>query len=74
MVTLGLYSHLLFALMPVVQGAYAWLRAASVSGRWLRPLGLPVRSWLIAVGVALALFSPWLLVMIWGFGDAVAHT
>ncbi len=74
LVTLGLYSHLLFALMPVVQGAYAGLRAAAVSGRWPRPPGLPVRSWLTAVGVALALFSPWLMVMIGGFGDAVAHT
>jgi uncharacterized membrane protein len=74
LVTLGLYSHLLFALMLVVQGAYVWLRSAAVSGRWRRPTGLPVRSWLMAVGVALALFSPWLMVMIGGFGDAVAHT
>lgn len=74
LVTLGLYSHLLFALMLPVHATYAWIGAARAGWGGIRPQGLPVRSWLWAVGAALALFSPWLLVMITGFGEAVSHT
>ncbi|MCG6897719.1 MAG: glycosyltransferase family 39 protein [Thiocapsa sp.] len=74
LVTLGLYSHLLFALMLPVHAAYAWIGAARAGGSWLRPSCLPVRSWLSAVAAALVLFSPWVLVMVAGFGEALNYT
>jgi uncharacterized membrane protein len=59
-VALGLYSHLLFLSMLAVHGTYLALA---------RPRGLeaapPVgRRWLMAVGIALVLFSPWLALLL----------
>jgi uncharacterized membrane protein len=72
--TLGLYSHLLFALMLPVHVAYAWLAAAGSSRHLLMPRGIPIRKWLLTVGVSLFLFLPWLFVLVSGFGDTVSHT
>ncbi len=61
-ITLGLYSHLLFALMLPVHALYA-LRVrfdgSNQPGQFVRL----VRRWSLAVGVALLLFSPWLWVI-----------
>ncbi len=74
MTTLGLYSHLLFALMLPVHAAYLWLGAAPSSDLRRRVQELPIRSWLLAVGVASVLFLPWILVLFAGFGATVGHT
>ncbi len=63
-VTLGLYSHLLFALMLPVHAAYGWLSGAHASGRLTRPAPLPIRHWLTAAGVSLLLFLPWIWVIL----------
>jgi uncharacterized membrane protein len=74
MTTLGLYSHLLFALMLPVHAAYIWLGAARSSDLRGRVQDLPVRSWLLAVGVATLLFLPWILVLVAGLGATLGHT
>jgi uncharacterized membrane protein len=74
MTTLGLYSHLLFALMLPVHAAYIWLGAAPSSDLRRRVQELPIRSWLLSVGVASFLFLPWILVLLLGFGATVGHT
>jgi uncharacterized membrane protein len=61
LLTIGLYSHLLFAAMLPVHAAYAWLVGSARSGNLLRPSGLPIRPWLIAVASALVLFLPWII-------------
>ncbi|MGB5733359.1 MAG: glycosyltransferase family 39 protein [Thiohalocapsa sp.] len=72
--TLGLYSHLLFALVLPVHAAYGWLTGSAASGRLLRPTGLPIRRWLIAVGIASTLFLPWIIVLLSGLDNAANHT
>jgi uncharacterized membrane protein len=72
--TVGLYSHLLFALMLPVHVVYAWLVTARSSGNPFMPGVIPVRKWLLTVGVSLLLFLPWLFVLLSGFGDTVSHT
>ncbi|EGV17148.1 glycosyltransferase family 39 protein [Thiocapsa marina] len=74
MITLGLYSHLLFVLMLPVHAAYIWLGGARSSDLRGRMQDLPVRSWLLAVGVAAFLFLPWIIVLVAGFGATVGHT
>jgi uncharacterized membrane protein len=74
LLTLGLYTHLLFALMLAVHAAYAWLAAAHASGQLLRPRGLALRPWLLAAGSALILFLPWILVFMLGLEQAMDYT
>ncbi|QVL50371.1 MAG: glycosyltransferase family 39 protein [Thiocapsa sp.] len=74
MMTLGLYSHLLFALMVPVHAAYIGLGATRLSEGQSRKRGLPVRAWLLAVIAAGVLFLPWMFALVSGFGDAVGHT
>jgi uncharacterized membrane protein len=74
MVVLGLYSHLLFALMLPVHAVYGVLISARESGQPLRRLDLPIRSWMVAVAAASVLFLPWVFVLVSGFGDVVHHT
>jgi uncharacterized membrane protein len=74
MTTLGLYSHLLFALMLPVHAAYMWLGAARSSDPRRRVQDLPLRSWLLAVGAAAFLFLPWIFVLVAGFGATAGHT
>ena len=66
LLTLGLYTHLLFALMLPVHAVYGWLDSAHRSGRVLRSADLPWRPWLIAAGSALVLFLPWVVVLLLG--------
>ena len=66
LLTLGLYSHLLFVLMLPVHAVYGWLDSAHRSGRLLHPADLPWRPWLIAAGSALVLFLPWVVVLLLG--------
>lgn len=74
LLTLGLYSHLLFALVLPVHAAYGWLVGGAASGSLWRPLGLPIRRWLLAVAVAIALFLPWIIVLLSGLDSAANHT
>ncbi|RKT47543.1 glycosyltransferase family 39 protein [Thiocapsa rosea] len=74
MMALGLYSHLLFALMVPVHAAYIVLGAMQGSACRSRLRDLPVRSWLLAVIAAGVLFLPWIFALVSGFGDAVNHT
>jgi uncharacterized membrane protein len=54
----GLYTHLLFALMLPVHAVYALLaRRPGVAGS-------PLRRWLIAAGAATVAFSPWIAVVL----------
>ena len=56
MMTIGMYSHMLFLLMVPLHGFYALLDCReSRPGR-----GSVVRPWLTATGVAVLLFLPWL--------------
>jgi uncharacterized membrane protein len=73
-VVLGLYSHLLFALMLPVHALYGLLGSAREPGHRFRRLDLPIRPWLVSVTLASILFLPWVLVLLAGFGDAVNHT
>jgi uncharacterized membrane protein len=66
--TLGLYTHLLFALMLPVHGAYALL--ASRSG----PTGPEVRTWSLAAGSALVAFGPWIAVLLGRHQEAANNT
>jgi uncharacterized membrane protein len=58
--TLGLYTHLLFALVLAVHGAYVVLS--------LRPWGsgaeAPLRGWGTTVAAAVLMFSPWIAVVV----------
>lgn len=74
LLTLGLYSHLLFALILALHAAYGWLSAAHWSGNLLRPRGLPLRPWLLAVGTAVILFLPWVAVILLGLEQAMDYT
>lgn len=74
LLTLGLYSHVLFALLLPVHAAYGWLVGTAASGKRLRPSGLPFRQWLIAVLVALALFLPWMIVLYLDLDGAAKNT
>jgi uncharacterized membrane protein len=74
LLTLGLYSHLLFALVLPVHAAYGWLVGSAASGSLLRPAGLPIRRWLIAVAAAVVLFLPWIIVLLFGIDSAANHT
>ena len=53
----GLWSHVLFALLLPIHAAYGLLACRG------RPLAGPARRWTLAAGGALAVFSPWLLVL-----------
>ncbi len=68
LVTLGLYSHLLFALMLPVHAAYLYL------ARRDEPLGATARPWTLAVGASLVAFGPWLLVVLTRREQAGYHT
>jgi uncharacterized membrane protein len=74
LLTLGLYSHLLFALVLPVHAAYGWLVGSAASGHLLRPTGLPIRRWLIAVAASVVLFLPWIIVLLFGIDSAANHT
>jgi uncharacterized membrane protein len=66
LLTLGLYTHLLFALMLPVHAVYGWLDTAKRGGRLLPTADPAWRPWLIAAGSALLLFLPWILVLLLG--------
>ncbi len=66
--TLGLYSHLLFALVLPVHAAYLYLERR---GRSLRPTAGP---WALAAAAALAAFGPWLMVLLDRHEQAGNHT
>ena len=53
----GLWSHVLFALLLPIHAAYGLLVCRG------RALAKPARRWAVAAGGALAAFSPWLLVL-----------
>ena len=74
LIAAGLYAHLLFALMLPVHAAYAWLFRAHASGSLLRPRGLPVKPWGIAVVAAVVLFLPWILVFLIKIDRAASYT
>jgi uncharacterized membrane protein len=74
LLALGLYSHLLFALMLAVHAAYGWLAATHRSGNLLRPRDLPLRPWLFAAGTASVLFLPWVAVILLGLDQAMDYT
>ena len=74
LVVVGLYAHLLFLLLLPVHAAYGWLVRAHATGNLLRPRGLPLRQWLTALGLALLLFLPWLVVLVLHFDRAVHFT
>jgi uncharacterized membrane protein len=57
-----------------VHAAYAWLVGTAGSGNPMRPIGLPIRQWLIAVASALVLFLPWIIVLINGMDSAETYT
>ncbi len=54
---IGLWSHVLFALLLPIHAAYGLLACRG------RTLAGPARSWTLAAGGALAVFLPWLLVL-----------
>lgn len=58
LLTLGLYTHLLFVLMIPIHGVYLFL-ALNRAGfrRVLRP-------WVVSVGVSVAAFGPWILIIL----------
>ncbi len=74
LLTVGLYSHLLFAAMLPVHAAYGWLVGTARSGKLLRPSGMPTRQWLTAVIVSLVLFLPWIIVLLLGMDSAATNT
>jgi uncharacterized membrane protein len=63
---IGLWAHLLFALLLPIHAAYGLL------ARRGQPLAQRARSWGFAVGAALIAFSPWLLVLV-VHGDRAVH-
>jgi len=60
LVTLGLYSHLLFALLIPVHAVYGYLAANSNQGLFLPEAG----RWAMATTAALIAFIPWLIVIL----------
>jgi uncharacterized membrane protein len=62
LVAIGLYSHLLFALVLAAHAGYGVL----LTGQARRPLGAFLRTWSAAVALSLLLFAPWLLVIVTG--------
>lgn len=71
--TMGLYSHLLFALMLPVHGLYMLLathldgRGASYSCAQAVPRSTSIRAllgWVIVTALSLVLFTPWILVVL----------
>jgi len=74
LLTVGLYTHLLFALLLPVHAAYVWLDAAHRTGRMPTPRDLPWRPWLAAAGASLVLFLPWAVVVFQGLDRALDYT
>lgn len=60
--TLGLYSHLLFALMLPVHAVYA-LRVRFDGSGPPQPIVQTARRWSLTIGATLILFTPWLWVI-----------
>ncbi|MFE8033963.1 glycosyltransferase family 39 protein [Thiohalocapsa marina] len=85
LLTLGLYSHLLFIALLPVHALYGWLagraplpvnRPGNRPGN--RPENRPEKrqalAWVLAVATALLLFSPWLAVLLSALDSAAGHT
>jgi uncharacterized membrane protein len=62
LVVLGLYSHLLFAVVVAAHGTYGLLLSRSDG----RPIGQFLRPWATAVGVGVLVFLPWVWVIVRG--------
>jgi uncharacterized membrane protein len=60
LITLGLYTHLLFAVVLAAHGAYAVLSLHP----WRSEARVLLRGWGTAVAAALLMFSPWIAVLL----------
>ncbi len=69
MLSLGLYAHLLFALMIPVHALYGWLARRNDPGFASRAL-----RWTGAVGIAGIAFTPWLVVVLTHAAKVGSHT
>ncbi|MGB5833874.1 MAG: glycosyltransferase family 39 protein [Thiohalocapsa sp.] len=75
LLTVGLYTHLLFALMLPVHAAYGWLCARRRAGSTRdHRQDLPLLPWLLAAVGALILFLPWGIVVLLGLERTVDFT
>jgi uncharacterized membrane protein len=70
LVALGLYSHLLFALVVAGHALYGLL----LTRREGRRLGAFLRPWAASAGVGVLLFSPWMWVLITGADRVERYT
>lgn len=70
-ITAGLYTHLLFGLVPIAHGVYVGL----MEEVWQkRRLSRTVISYLLATGVALLALTPWLVLLYLNFAKVSAST
>lgn len=70
LVVLGLYSHLLFAVVVAAHGTYGLVLSRSDG----RPIGEFLRPWSAAVGIAFLVFLPWIWVVIRGAARVSQYT